>query len=156
MDEWQTLAESASAGLASFEATLRSIADADLHRAHPDGGWTVAQIVSHIHLSGLLFIADLARLSHHEHLFLFREEVGHDVLGAPPPSASEAADRIASLRVALTECLPGTDTAVLTKTVEVPPFGTLAMGVLAAGIVGHLNAHAEQARAILRVRGVIV
>ena len=153
MPTLQELANSASGTLAAFEATLRSIPDAALHQADPDGGWTVAQIVSHTHLSGLLFIADLQRLEHHGHLFMFREELGHDVLGATPHSAEEAANRIASLRLALTDCLPAVDASVLEKTVDVPPFGVLSMSVLGPGIIGHLAAHAEQARGILRKRG---
>jgi DinB superfamily len=155
MSELQTLADTADAALRSLESTLGAISDASLHQAHPDGGWTVAQIVSHVHLSGLLFIADLERLRHHEHLFMFREEVGHDVLGAPPPSAEEAARRIASLRAALTDGLPAADPSVLARTAEVPPFGVLSMSALAAGVIGHLSGHAEQARTILRIRGAI-
>ncbi len=155
MSDLQSLADTASETLTAFETLLRSIPDANLHQAHPDGGWTVAQIVSHVHLSGLLFIADLERLRHHDHLFMFREELGHDAVGAPPPSAAEAADRIASLRRALTEYLPGADPAVLTKTIDVPPFGTVPMSGMARGIIGHLGAHADQARAILTKRGAI-
>lgn len=141
--------------LTGFEATLRSITDGDLHRADPDGGWTVAQVVSHMHLSGLLWIAALERLRHADHLFVYREEVGHDVLGAAPHSAEEAAGRIGSLRVALETCLPAVDPAVLTKTMEVPPFGTLGVGVVMGGILAHLAGHAEQARGILRKRGAL-
>lgn len=155
MTSLQELATSAAVALSAFEETLRSIPDASLHQADPDGGWTVSQIVSHMHLSGLLFIADLQRLRHHEHLFMFREELGHDALGAPPHSATEAAERIASLRQALSDCLPDFEAAILTKTVDVPPFGKLSMEVLAPGIVGHLVAHAEQARGILKKRGAI-
>jgi hypothetical protein len=155
MPDLQSLADQAAEALTAFEATIRSIQDAHLHQADPDGGWTVAQIVSHIHVSGLLMIADLARLRHHQHLFMFREELGHDVLGAPPHSAAEAADRIASLRVALTDCLPAADPAVLTRSVAVPPFGRLSMETLGPGLIGHLAGHAEQARAILRKRGAI-
>ena len=151
----QSLADTTAAALESFETTLRSIQDAHLHQADPDGGWTVAQIVSHMHLSGLLVIADFERLRHHDHLFMFREELGHDVLGALPHSAEEAANRIASLRVALAECLPAADPAVLAKSVEVPPFGKMSMATLAPGLVGHIASHAEQARTILRKRGAI-
>ena len=124
----KSAADQAHDALTDFEATLRKIADADLHRADPEGGWTVAQVVSHIHLSGLLWIADLERLRHCQDpgMFMFREELGHDVLGAPPPSVSEAADRIASLRTALDACLPGADPAVMDKSVEVPPLRSFA------------------------------
>jgi hypothetical protein len=155
MADLKSLADSAAATLSTLEETVRTIPDAALHQADPDGGWTVAQVVSHIHLSGLLAIADLQRLWHHEHLFMYREELGHDVLGATPHSAQEAAGRIASLRQALADCLPAQDPSVLSRTVDVPPFGVLSMDVLAAGLVGHLAAHAEQARAILRKRGAI-
>ena len=155
MTSFQELATDATATLTSFEETLRSVSDASLHQADPDGGWTVSQIVSHMHLSGLLFIADLQRLRHHQHLFMFREELGHDAMGATPHSAAEAAQRMASLRQALSDCLPDFEATILAKTVEVPPFGKLSMEVLAPGIVGHLVAHAEQARGILRKRGTI-
>lgn len=142
--------------LIDFEKVLRSISDADLHRAQPEGGWTCAQVVSHMHLSGLLWIADLERLRHcGEGMFMFREELGHDVLGAPPPSAAEAADRIASLRTALENCLAAADPAVLDKAMEVPPFGTLTCAEFTPLIIGHLDNHAEQAKDILRVRGAL-
>ena len=143
--------------LSDFESVLRKIGDADLHRADPEGGWTVAQVVSHTHLSGLLWIADLERLRHCEGdgMFMFREELGHDAIGAPPPSAAEAADRIASLRTALDHCLPAADPAVLDKSIEVPPFGTMTCAQLLPLIIGHLQAHAEQAKAILRTSGAL-
>ena len=77
-------------------------------------------------------------------MFMFREELGHDVLGAPPPSVSEAADRIASLRTALDACLPAADPAVMDKTVEVPPFGSLPMAQLLPLIIGHLEEFVER------------
>jgi hypothetical protein len=141
--------------LTELETLLRGIKDADLHRADPDGGWTVAQTVSHLHLSGLLFIADLERLRHQPELFMFREELGHDALGATPPSTAEAADRVASLRRALDDCLPAADPAVLQKMVEVPPFGRVTVGAFLMPIVGHLQAHADQIRAILVKRGAV-
>ncbi|MGH8973489.1 MAG: DinB family protein [Acidimicrobiia bacterium] len=143
--------------LTDFEKILRSITDADLHRAQPEGGWTVAQVVSHMHLSGLLWIADLERLRHCEGdgMFMFREELGHDALGAPPPSAAEAADRIASLRTALEHCLAAADPAVLDKAMEVPPFGSLTGAEFTPLIIGHLENHAEQAKDILKVRGAL-
>ncbi|MBI2766822.1 MAG: DinB family protein [Chloroflexi bacterium] len=155
MTDFPTLAATAAATLSDFEATLRSITDADVHRADPDGGWTVAEVASHIHLSGLLVIAAFERLSHHDHLFIFREELGHDVIGATPHSAEEAANRIASLRLALTDCLPGLPPALLERTVEVPPFGELSMTALGPGVIAHLANHTEQARGILRKRGAI-
>src|SRR5215469_7350841 len=95
--------------LRDLEAVLGRVSDADLHRAHPDGGWTCAQVVSHIHLSGMLLIAALERLRHRPELFIFREELGHDAVGATPHSAAEAAARIASLRMALDMCMPAVE-----------------------------------------------
>ncbi len=143
--------------LIGFEKILRAISDADLHRAQPEGGWTCAQVVSHMHLSGLVWIADLERLRHctGEGMFMFREELGHDAVGAPPPTAAEAADRIASLRAALEACLPAADPAILDKEMEVPPFGTVTCAEFMPLIIGHLDNHAEQAKAILRVRGAL-
>lgn len=142
-------------GLSAFEALLRGLKDADLHRADPDGGWTIAQIVSHIHLSGLLIIATLERMRHETRLFIFREELGHDVLGAAPPSAQEAADRIASLRHALDTCLPAADPAIIDKQVEVPPFGTMLIRQGIPVLIGHLLGHTEQVREILQKRGIV-
>jgi uncharacterized damage-inducible protein DinB len=154
-DVLTTAAAESHEALTAFEHLLRGIADAELHLADPEGGWTVAQIVSHMHISGLLWIADLERLRHRDSMFMFREELGHDVVGAPPPSAREAADRIVSLREALDDCLPAADPAVLDKPLEVPPFGQLTAGAAMPLIIGHLTGHVEQATAILRTRGVL-
>ena len=152
-----TAARAAHDALSAFEDVLRKTDDPDLHRADPEGGWTVAQVVSHMHLSGLLWIADLERLRHCQGpgMSMFREELGHDAVGAPPPSSMEAADRIASLRTALDACLPAADPAVLDKTIEVAPFGTVVCGEFQPLIIGHLEAHVDQAKAILRTRGAL-
>ena len=86
--------------LLALEDLLRELPDADLHRAEPGGGWTCAQVVSHIHLCGLLWIADLERLAQHpgQAMFMFREEWGHDAVGASPPASRDAAERVASRR----------------------------------------------------------
>jgi hypothetical protein len=141
--------------LGELETLLGGISDADLHRAHPDGGWTCAQVVSHIHLGGLLWIAALERLRHQPSLFMYREELGHDAVGAPPPSAAEAAGRIASLRTALERCVPAVDPSVADREAEVPPFGKFPVGAGAAVIAGHLTGHCGQIREILQARGVL-
>jgi DinB superfamily len=141
--------------LRDLEAVLGRVSDADLHRAHPDGGWTCAQVVSHIHISGLLWIAALERLRHQPSLFMYREELGHDAVGATPHSAAEAAGRIASLRTALERCVPAADPSVADREAEVPPFGKFPVGAGATVIAGHLTAHCGQVREILQARGVI-
>ena len=151
-----TATKSAHEGLLAFENLLRRISDADLHRADSEGGWTVAQVVSHIHICGLLWIADLERMRHAPaEMFMFREELGHDVVGAPPPSAKDAADRIASLRQALDVCLPAVDPAIADKKLEIPTLGTLTISEWMQPLIDHLLGHIKQARAILRSRGVL-
>jgi hypothetical protein len=99
--------ETAGEILGELETLLRGLSDADLHRAHPDGGHTIAQVVSHIHLAGLTSIAAAERMRYRpsgQHMF--REEIGHDAIGGPrrtPPrrrrngwSASERRWRSAS------------------------------------------------------------
>jgi len=97
--------ETAGEILGELETLLRGLSDADLHRAHPDGGHTIAQVVSHIHLAGLTSIAAAERMRYRpsgQHMF--REEIGHDAIGATPHSSQEAADRMVSLQTALEEC----------------------------------------------------
>jgi uncharacterized damage-inducible protein DinB len=144
----------ASDALVLLEALLRRLPDGDLHLADPEGGWTCAQITSHIHISGLLWIADLERLRQRQgDMFMFREELGHDAVGAIPPTAEEAANRIASLRTAIEQCLPAADSAVLDYEIDVPPFGPFRVGTGMSLIMAHLAAHADQIRAILEARG---
>jgi len=150
-----TAANSAHEGLLKFETLLRSLNDADLHRADPEGGWAVAQIVSHIHICGLLWIADLERMRHEPEMFIFREELGHDVVGAPPPSSKEAAERIASLRHAMDICLPAVDPTIADKQLEVTTLGKMTISEWMPLLIGHLLGHAEQARTILRTRGIL-
>lgn len=150
-------ADQAAAALSELEQLLGTITDADLHRAEPNGGWTCAQVVSHLHMCSLLWIADLERLRLHpeNHMFMFREELGHDVVGAPPHSTEEAAARIASARVAITRCFPAASPEVLAKTVEIPTLGTFVVADFMAIISGHLAHHVGQFKAILRSRGVL-
>ena len=82
-------AATADASLARLEAVLGRIADGDLHLAHRNGGWTPAQLVSHISLSTLVWLGDMERLRQDSELsFFFREEIGHDAVGYPPPTAA--------------------------------------------------------------------
>ena len=80
------------ADLARLVDTLGGISDGDLHRASFGGGWTVAQVVSHISVSTLVWLGNLRRLEADPELgFFFREEVGHDALGYPPPTDRDRA-----------------------------------------------------------------
>ncbi len=147
----------AASALTDLEQLLAGITDGDLHRAEPNGGWTCAQVVSHIHLCSLLWIADLERLRLHpgQHMFMFREELGHDVLGAPPHTTREAAARIASARTAIERSFPTVSAEVLAKSIEIPTLGTFGVGDFMGIISGHLAHHVGQINAILQSRGVI-
>lgn len=86
---------------------------------------------------------------------MFREEIGHDAVGAPPPSSDEAADRVQSLRIALEECLSALPIEVLEKQLDIPPIGLIAVEGWAMLWVGHIGQHAEQVRDILSSRGLL-
>jgi uncharacterized damage-inducible protein DinB len=153
------LAEAAAAAdssLARLEAVLGRLDDGDLHLAHRDGGWTAAQLVSHISLSALVWLGDMERLRQDPELtFFFREEIGHDAVGYPPPTVELARRRVASTRRTLATCLPATDPAILDRSVEIPDLGTMTVADWIPLIVGHLTGHAEQALVVLRDRGAL-
>jgi hypothetical protein len=140
--------------LREVEDLLRTIDDADLHRAHPDGGWTGAHIVSHMTLAGLLWVGDVQRLLAEPELdFFFREEIGHDVTGALPPSAAEAADKIASLRRTVIGTMPTHTPEVLGRELEIATLGRRTVEEWIPVIVGHLAHHRDQLHDVLRSRG---
>jgi uncharacterized damage-inducible protein DinB len=142
--------------LARLQGILERISDGDLHRAHRDGGWTVAQVVSHINVCTLMWLGDLQRLRDDPELtFFFREEIGHDLTGYPPPTAEIAARQIASTRRTLAHSLPNTDAALLERTVEIPDLGTMTIAEWTPLITGHLAGHVEQALEVMRDREVL-
>ena len=140
--------------LREVEDLLRSIDDADLHRAHPDGGWTGAHIVSHMTLAGILWVGDVQRLIAEPDLdFFYREEIGHDVTGALPPSAAEAADKIASLRRTVVGTMPTHTPEILRRELEIATLGRRTVEEWVPVIVGHLAHHRDQLHDVLRSRG---
>ena len=140
--------------LREVEDLLRSIEDADLHRADPNGGWTGAIIVTHMTMGGLLWIADIQRLIADPDLdFFYREEIGHDVVGAVPPTAAEAADKIASLRRTLVTTMPTHTEDVLRREVEIATLGRRTVADWLPVIIGHLVHHRDQFHDVLRSRG---
>jgi DinB superfamily len=146
-------AATADSALERLETVLGRISDGDLHLAHPDGGWTPAQLVSHIGLSTLVWLGDMERLRQDAKLELFyREEIGHDAVGYPPPTTELARGRLASTRWTIRTCLPNTDPAILDRTVEIPDLGTMTVLEWIPIIVGHVTMHAEQALDVLRSR----
>ena len=142
--------------LGRLDEVLARLSDGDLHLAHRDGGWTAAQLVSHINMSVLLWTATIARVTHDPDLtFVFREEIGHDVTGYPPPRIEVARRQLDSARRTLATCIPAIDDAVLDRVVEIPDLGTMAIGVWTPPVLGHAAGHAEQALDVLRDRGAI-
>ena len=140
--------------LTAVEELLRSIPDGDLHVADPGGGWTGATVVSHMTLAGLLWVADIARLQADPDLdFFYREEIGHDTIGAIPPTAAEAADKIASLRRTMVSTMPHHTPEILERSVEITTLGRMTVAEWLPIIVGHVVHHRDQLHAVLRSRG---
>jgi uncharacterized damage-inducible protein DinB len=140
--------------LTAVEDLLRSIDDGDLHLADPAGGWTGATIVSHMTLAGLLWVGDIARLQADPELDAFyREEIGHDVTGAVPPTAAEAADRIASLRRTVLSTLPMHTEELLAREVSITTLGRRTVADWLPVIIGHVVHHRDQLHDVLRSRG---
>lgn len=157
-DPTRAIGEAAAAGeaaLARLQATVEQLGDGDLARAHRDGGWSVAQVISHINLSTLLWVADVQRVAADPDLtFFFREEVGHDAVGYPPPTVEIAVRQLASTRRTLATTSAVIPDDVLGRVVEIPDLGTMTMGEWTPLVLGHASGHAEQAMQILRDRGV--
>ena len=142
--------------IARLDQTLAGLSDGDLHLAHRDGGWTTAQLVSHINMSVLLWTASLARVAADPELdFLFREEVGHDLLGYPPPSIELARRQLTSTRRTMGTCLASFDPDVLARELTIPDLGTLTVEAWTPPVLGHAAGHAEQALDVLRDRGAL-
>ena len=142
--------------LTEVEELLRALDDADLHRADPNGGWTGAIIVTHMCLAGLLWVGDVQRLAADPTLdFFYREEIGHDAVGAVPPTAAEAADKIASLRRTVVATMPAHTEEILAREVEITTLGRRTVAEWLPVIVGHLAHHRDQLHDVLRSRGVL-
>lgn len=142
--------------LGRLDSVVAELGDGDLHLAHPDGGWTPAQLVSHINVCTLIWLGDMERLRQDPDLtFFFREEVGHDAVGYPPPTVEIARGQIASTRRTLATCLPAVDPAILDRSVEIPDLGTMTVAEWTPLIIGHLTGHADQALDVLRSRGAL-
>jgi hypothetical protein len=152
-DAVATASAEADAKMARLQEALRRFSEGDLHRAHRGGGWTVAQVVSHMNVATILWLGDLTRLRHDPDLrFFFREEIGHDALGYPPPTVDIALRQLDSTRRTLATCLPAVDADILDRTVEIPDLGTMTVAEWTPLIAGHLSGHADQAFAIMSDR----
>jgi hypothetical protein len=141
------------AGLARLEDAVNRLGDGDLHRAHFGGGWTVAQVISHINACTLIWLGDLTRLQHDPALdFFFREEIGHDLTGYPPPTIEIAVRQLASTRRTLTTAMATASAAVADRTVEIPDLGTMTVREWAGVIRMHTLGHVDQAFEIMHNR----
>ncbi len=144
-----------SGSLGELEALLRRVEEGAVHRADPGGGWTASQVVTHIGHSTMLWVALFERLRRDPELaFVWREELGHDVVGYAPPTAELCAGRIATTRRTIETCFTDLDEALLERSCEFPDVGTVTIGFLTPLLIGHLQAHVDQVHTILRSRGV--
>ncbi len=138
------------AALARLQSAVERLADGDLARAPSAGGWSLAQVISHLDVCALIWVGDLHRLATDPDLrFFFREEVGRDALGYPPPTVDIAARQLASTRRTLATTLPATPPQVLERVVEIPDLGTMSVADWTPLIVGHLVGHVEQGFAVM-------
>jgi DinB superfamily len=143
----------ADAAMGRLQEALRRLDDGHLHRAHRGGGWTVAQVISHMNVATLMWLGDLERLRNDPDLrFFFREEIGHDALGYPPPTIEIALRQLGSTRRTLATCLPAVDPAIQDRTVGIPDLGTMTVTEWTPLIAGHLAGHVDQAFAIMTDR----
>jgi uncharacterized damage-inducible protein DinB len=146
-------AADADAALAKLQDAVGRIGDGDLARSHRGGGWSVAQVISHINVSNLVWVANLQRLVVDPGLdFFFREEVGHDALGYPPPTTEVAGRQLAATRTTLATTVPSAPPATLSRTVTIPDLGTMTVAEWTPLIIGHVVGHVEQAFEIMRDR----
>lgn len=137
-----------------LDAVVAQLGDGDLHRAHADGGWTVAQVISHINMCAILWLGDVKRLeSDPKVAFFFREEVGHDLVGFPPPTVELARRQVASTRQTLATGVPVVGSHTLARVVEIPDLGVMTVEEWSPLILGHVTGHVEQALEIMRNRG---
>ncbi len=144
------------AALGQLIDVIGRLADGDLHRAHFDGGWTVAQVVSHINVSAMMWLGDLARLRCDPDLwFFFREEVGHDLTGYPPPTVEIAVGQLTSTRRSLATSLIAMTAGLADRVVEIRDLGTRNVAEWTPLIAGHLIMHTGQVTGILTNREVM-
>lgn len=143
-------AADADAALGRLADIVGRLGDGDLHRAHRDGGFTVSEVISHINVSVVLWCGDIARLQADPDLgFFFREEIGHDAKGYPPPTVELALGQLASTRRTVATVVPNVPSDVLARTVEIPDLGTMTVAEWTPLIIGHATGHVDQAVEIL-------
>lgn len=152
-DEITEALDAADTALGRLDSALGRLGDGDLHRAHRGGGWSVAQVVSHINMATVVWLGDLRRLEHDPELrFFFREEIGHDLVGYPPPTIEIARRQLASTRRSNQTAMAALPEDLLAREVEIPDLGTMTVAAWMPLIVGHASGHVDQAFDIMRDR----
>lgn len=132
---------------------VERLGDGDLHLAHRDGGWTTSIVISHINVATVAWLGDLFRLRADPDLrFFYREEIGHDLTGYPPPTVAVALGQLSSTRRTVATSLASLDSDLLERTVEIPDLGTMTIAEWTPLIIGHLVMHVGQAEEILTDR----
>lgn len=152
-DEITEALDAADTALGRLDSALGRLGDGDLHRAHRGGGWSVAQVISHINMATVVWLGDLRRLEHDPELrFFFREEIGHDLVGYPPPTIEIARRQLASTRRSNQTAMAALLEDLLAREVEIPDLGTMTVAAWMPLIVGHASGHVDQAFDIMRDR----
>lgn len=139
--------------LGRLVGTVERLSDGDLHLAHRDGGWTAAAVISHINVCTVVWLGDLFRLQADPELrFFYREEIGHDLVGYPPPTVDVAVGQLGSTRRSLGTALGAIGPDLLARTVEIPDLGEMTIAEWTPLIIGHVISHVGQVEEILADR----
>jgi hypothetical protein len=144
----------ADAEFARLDDALALCSDGDLHRGHFDGGWTPAEVVSHIHVCVIMWLGNLRRLECDPDLrFFYREAIGHDLTGFPPPTVAEARGQLETTRRTMATAGGVLTPELAARTVEIPDLGTMTVEEWTPLIVGHAAMHVGQALTVMENRG---
>ena len=146
-------AAQADAAMARLQEALRRLGDGDLHRAHRGGGWTVAQVISHMNVATILWLGDLEPPAPRPRPAVLLPRGDRPRRAGLP--AADGRDRAGAARLHPPDapaCLPAVDPAIQDRTVEIPDLGTMTVAEWTPLIAGHLTGHVDQAFAIMTDR----
>ena len=144
-------AAQADVGMARLQEALGRLSDGDLHRAHRGGGWTVAQVISHMNVATLMWLGDVERLRHDPELRVLLPRGDRPRRAGLPAAHDRRSPCASSARPAgrWRTCLPARRPRRSTATVEIPDLGTMTVAEWTPLIAGHLAGHVDQAFAIM-------
>ena len=136
-----------------LQEALRRLDDGDLHRAHRDGGWTVAQVISHMNVATLIWLGDLATapptIPTCGSSSARRSGTTHWL---PAAHHRHRGRQIASTRAPSRPACPRWTRHYPTGTMEIPDLGTMTIAEWTPMITGHLASHVDQAFTIMTDR----